>query len=1299
MATILLQAVGGLIGGALGSTGAAIGTAAGALAGYALDRALINSTKHVEGPRLTGARPYSAEEGASLPRVYGTVRIGGVMIWATRFEEDSRTERQGGKGGPRTTAYSYYANVAFALCEGEVSGIRRVWADGQELDLTGVEMRLYRGGETQPADPLIEAKQGVGNTPAYRGTAYVVFDRMPLEAFGNRIPQLQFEVMRPIGGLNGRVKAVALIPGSTEYGLSPHLVTRTLSPGEVVAENRNVLHASTDIVAALDELQALCPNLEHIALVVTWFGDDLRAGHCSVRPKVTHNDAEGLSQPWIVSGLDRASARQVSFHEGGAAFGGTPSDRSVTDAMAEIKARGIAVTLYPFVMMDVPADNALPNPYGGVGQPAYPWRGRTTCDPAPAEPGSADKSGAARSQIEAFRGNAEAGDFAPAGDTILFAGGDDWGYRRLVLHYAHLAAAAGGIDAFLLGSELRGLTTLRDETGAFPFVDTLCELAGEARGILGGATRITYGADWTEYSGYQPADGSGDVYFHLDPFWSHADVDAVGIDCYMPLADWRDEDHANGNPDGAAGPYDLNRMRQAVAGGEGYDWYYASDADRLDRIRTPVADGMHGKPWVFRNKDLVNWWSNQHFDRPGGVETGSPTGWAPQSKPIWLTELGCPAVDKGPNQPNVFPDPKSSESASPYFSSGARSDVAQLNFLRTHLDHWDGSAPDFDGAENPLSTQYSGRMLDASRIYLWAWDARPFPAFPIRKELWGDCDNWLLGHWLNGRLSNVSTAELAERIIDDFGAGPVRLDDIGGSVGGYLVADPTTARRALEPVADLFGLSCRADGEGLHLAGEGARPDAAVSIEDFAVADDGRILTRLRQPDHEFPAETVIAFTDPLNEYQSATARRLHPDAPHGGQDHSVFPGALDPAQAEALIADRTRRRWLGREELHFSLPQTRIDITPGSLIRVADDGGQSDYLVTDCDAGLRREYRAKRLRRVAPAPWRAHVAGQRRNKVVRAGPPLGLFLDLPLAPGDTAPQDGLRIALRAKPWTSHAAYNSPEESGFERRNLVPAQATIGRLQNALAPGFQGRFDRATTIVVVLYDGELASASDLHLLNGANAAAVQCLNSEWEILQFADAQEIAPATWRLSRLLRGQNGTGAAMTLGAAQGAHFVLLDDAVKPAGLRPTEVGLSLNWRIGPVGAAFGGPAFAGQQVNGGERALRPLAPVHLRMKRTPDGGCRFSWVRRSRLAGDTKLSGDVPLGEDIESYLVSVSAPGEPSARSANAGETGWTYGSTDMGADFGSPPAELELTVRQISAAVGPGDAASRVFSVG
>ena len=327
-------------------------------------------------------------------------------------------------------------------------------------------------------------------------------------------------------------------------------------------------------------------------------------------------------------------------------------------------------------MMDIPAGNTLPDPNGGVCQPAYPWRGRITCDPAPGLAGSADRTDAARAQVAAFCGTATPADFDASGDGVAYRG-DDFGYRRMILHYAHLGRLAGGVDGFIIGSELRGLTQLRDGADAFPFVEQLVDLAAAVKQVLGPRTAVTYGADWSEYFGYHPADGTGDVFFNLDPLWASPAIDAVGIDNYMPLSDWRDGDIASGNPDGFETACDPAGLRSMIAAGEGFDWYYRSDGDRAARRRTPITDGLAGKPWVFRFKDLEGWWSSEHRERRGGREAAAPTSWLPGSKPFWFTEIGCPAVDKGANRPGVFPDPKSSGGAMPDFSTGARDDLMQ----------------------------------------------------------------------------------------------------------------------------------------------------------------------------------------------------------------------------------------------------------------------------------------------------------------------------------------------------------------------------------------------------------------------------------------------------------------------------------------------------------------------------------------------------------------------------------------------------------------------------------------------
>ena len=721
MGQLLLSNAGASIGGSLfGPIGGLLGRALGAFAGRYVDQALFGSShRYVEGPRLADLDVMASTEGAPIPRAYGRVRLSGQVIWATRLEEavTTTTETTGGKGGPKggttTSTYSYFANFAVGLCEGPIGHVLRIWADGKPLDLTGLTVRIHRGDEAQEPDSLIVAKEGADNAPAYRGLAYLVFERLPLANFGNRIPQLWFEVVRPIGALERMVRAVTLIPATTEFGYEPATVTRTLGPGISAPENRHVFFAVSDVEASLDELQALCPLLERIAIVVAWFGTDLRCGQCMVTPKIDNQVKQTFGATWSVAGLDRSTAPLVSMVDGRPAFGGTPSDQSVVNLITELKARGLKVTIYPFVMMDVPADNMLPDPWTGESsQPPYPWRGRITCDPAPGEPGSPDGTAAAGSQVETF-----------FGDT----GPEDFSYRRMILHYANLAASAGGVDAFLIGSELRSLTRVRSASGVYPAVDALVTLAGEVKTILGEETIVTYGADWTEYGTHVVDAGATEVRFPLDPVWASPDIDVVGIDYYAPLSDWRDSaTHLDRALTDSI--YDRDYLAANLSRGEGYDWYYADAAARAAQTRTLITDGL-GKPWMYRVKDLWNWWASAHYERVGGVELGSPTDWTPQSKPIWLTELGVPAVDKGANQPSVFPDPKSSESGAPYFSNGSRDDLIQRRALEAVLARFD---PAFGAslADNPLSPVYGGRMLDISGLHLWTWTRGRIPRFP-----------------------------------------------------------------------------------------------------------------------------------------------------------------------------------------------------------------------------------------------------------------------------------------------------------------------------------------------------------------------------------------------------------------------------------------------------------------------------------------------------------------------------------------------------------------------------------------
>ncbi len=1283
MATLLLGAAGAALGGVFGPTAAIIGQAAGALVGNMLDNALLTPRRSVIGARLSTVSPFSAEEGTSVPRIYGAARIPGTLIWATRLDEVSSTSRQGGKslgGGTTATKFSYFASIALAVCEGEIGGIRRVWADGQELDLNDIALRVYTGSQTQLPDPLLLAKQGGGNTPAYRGIAYVVIERLALERFGNRIPQLQFEVLRPIGRLERSIRAITLIPGATEYGYEPSPVLWESSPGETLHLNRNVLHSDTDWNVAIDELLALCPNLENVALVSAWFGDDLRAGNCKIKPGVTTNNKTGISQNWSSSGVTRSAAREVTRSGSAAAYGGTPDDAALVHAIRDLKARGLKVTLYPFVMMDIAAGNEFPSPYGGIGQQAYPWRGRITCHPAEGQAASVNGTATALAQMNAFLGTASSAQFTANGDAVSYIGpATEWGYRRFVLHHAHLALRAGGVDSFLIGSEMPALTRVRGVSNSFPFVSGLMQLATDVRALLGNTTKLTYAADWVEYFGYSPPSTPGDLFYNLDPLWAHAAIDSVGIDWYQPLTDWRDTQLQIASPDGPNSAHDKAAMKAALISGENYDWYYANRADRQNGVRTPITDEAANKPWVWRSKDIRSWWSNAHFNRIGGIEQGIATAWVPQSKPIWFTEIGCPAIDKGANQPNVFSDPKSAESAVPYFSSGARDDSQQRIYLETHLTAFDAASDLFDPALNPVSNVYSGRMLDVKHCYAWAYDTRPFPAFPRESDLWSDGENWRTGHWLNGRLASVSLADLVQAIMTDHGLNAINVSQLSGWMHGYAVLNPQSVRETLEPLLDLFGANWRSQSTVSEAFSLDTVPSAIRSIADIVGYDKNAEITRARSASNLLPTELVLSFADPVADYQNATVSARFVGSAANNQTQMSLPIILDGDTAGSLSNKWLRRAREEAETLRCSLPTEYADLEIGDLMTVTAVGSDV-YRIERITYGQTQAIEARKTKTYALisngkyqiarkyGPQAVAASGRAAVQVMDlAGPALRDGLESPV----------VRIAAFANPWQRQLVVASQDQGDTPIGN-INEPATMGEVVSGGSDHVKGRRS-GKTMTIKLYGGGLQSVSLNAFLSGANTAAVLSLSGVWEILQFQIAEEVSPKIWKLSGLLRGQKGTQDAMLAGHATAAPFVLLDHSI---------VSLTLNGsfssgstlRIGPASKTLTDASWQNVETGALTRSVTTLAPEQLRVT-TNALGKVFQWIRCGRVNADDWELIEIPVGEANESYTATIVNNAGTIVRTEMLTTPEFTYLTTQRLADLGSTTAGFKFKVKQ------------------
>ncbi len=1442
MATIVLSAVGAAAGAAvggnfLGLSSVVIGRAIGATVGNWIDQQLLGAgSEVVETGRVERFRLQGASEGSPVLQAYGRVRLAGQVIWSTEFLETVTTEESGGKGtsGTTTSTFSYSVSLAVGLCAGEITGIGRIWADGQEIARDGLTVRVYTGTEDQMPDPKIAAVQGEDDAPAYRGIAYVVFEDLDLTPFGNRVPQFNFEVLRPEQPGQGAdpeiargTLGVALMPGTGEYALATQPVYYDYGPGEAAAANLNSGSGKTDFLTALDQLTTELPNCGAVSLIVSWFGDDLRCGDCRLRPKVEQAEFEGTEMPWAVSGIGRGEAEVIAQADGRPVYGGTPTDRSVMQAIQEMRAAGQAVTFYPFILMEQMAGNTMPDPLtGGTGQPVLPWRGRITTSLAPGLAGSPDRTAVAEAEVEAFFGQAAPADFSATDQTVTYAGPEEWSYRRFILHYAHLCAAAGGVDAFCIGSEMRGLTQIRGTGDSFPAVEALRALLADVRAILGPGVKLGYAADWSEYFGYHPQDGSGDVYFHLDPLWAEADLDFIGVDNYLPLSDWRDgPDHADAHW-GAI--HDLDYLKDNVCGGEYHDWYYgavevpavysatepsypgysghlgdgsglrdgalsgaasgwgsatayggeitadlgtavALEAIRLApfdgfggwgalhlngamvevsfdglnwtaagvvagavtgqvltvpldararfvrlskfddwfglaefrpvrsaedvrdaQIRLPISDAAHGKPWVFRPKDFHGWWSNVHHERVGGVEVAGPTAWVPQSKPIWFTEYGCAAIDKGTNQPNKFLDPKSSESRIPHYSTGTRDEYIQMQYLRAMSAHWS------DPANNPVSSVYGAPMIDMGRAHVWAWDARPYPQFPANTELWSDGGNHALGHWITGRTASRSLAGVVEEVCATAGVTDIDTGDLHGLVRGYTVSETSTARSILQPLMLAYGFDALDHGGTLTFRTRSGHVDRVLDRETLALSDelDGPVET-VRAAEAETAGRLRLVFVEADGEFETRAEEAVFADEVTHAVSQSDIPLVLSRGEGRAIVERWLAESRIARDRVRFALPPSGMRTRAGDVVSLETAQGRSDFRIDRIEAAGAQLIEAVRVDgTVFGAGTVDDVPPAAPRPVAQAAPVYPVFMDLPLLTGGEAPE-APHLAVAAVPWPGPVSvFRAPADAGYGLNTRIEAWSVVGITETDLPDAVPGLFDRGPELQVRLIAGQMASTTPAAMLEGANLAAIGDPDTGvWEVFQFETATLVAPRVYALSRRLRGQAGTDAVMPPVWPAGSHVILLNGAPRQIGLAPSERGLERHYRIGAGYLGYDHPSFRHLVKVFDGVGLRPYAPAHLRAARAAEGAVDMAWIRRSRIDGDSWSGLDVPLGEASEAYLVQVAAGGVV-RRQTVVTAPAWRYEPAAQAAD--GLTGAFDFAVAQISDRFGPGPFAWRTF---
>ncbi len=1350
MATIALMAAGSFLGStyapglafALGSStpwifsGAAgtAGSLAGGFLGRYIDNQWLGQSNHITqvGARLNDLNVQVSTQGKPIPRIYGTIRTAGNVIWAQPIVETAHTSTQGGGGGKggagqssvTSTDYTYAVTLAIAICEGPVDSIVNVWADSELLtkDFLSAHTDNYNahlGSEDQVADTIMESYDGVGNVPAYRGTAYVVLKDFPLEKFGNRIPNFTFEVQKKLlqeQSLESKIKAIQLIPGASETVYSTTLeAKRTTVNGSVVAttdpSNMHNTTGSADVKMALDQLQATFPNLEWVSLVVCWFADSTDAGTCLIKPRVEYTNTgniinESYPDAWSVGSFNRSNTpRVLTFGDGSLTYGGTPSDKSVIETLVELKARGLNVLFYPLIFVDT----ITPVP--------KPWRGR----------------------------------IIPANATDAA----NWftksnGYNAFIQHYTGLAVGGVNlvdkIDAFAIGSEYIGLTSATFSSGVFPGVTGFVNLASTVKGTLPGGVKTVYAADWSEY--HHAAGG----WYNMDPLWSSSNLDIVGIDNYMPLTPDLDQSLINytniteywqkgelwdyyydNRPNIVAGTSNLANNPFTTSSGlstvsldlTGFFNHHLIVGQQLtlagctgnpggisnaniNGVRTvlTVTDITHitftagsvasstatgggssctiDKPkylngYDYAQKNIAYWWTHTHTNPGGGM-----TAWTSKMKPIWFTEFGFPSVDGCANQPNVFVDPTSSEG---YYPRGSRQRVdfhAQKQALEATVDFWD------------TQTSISGNANLVAQKFVWTWDARPYPAWPNLSTVWSDAPLWVTGHWVQGKLGSASLAAVVADILHKVGITAYDVSQLDDTLDGFIITDIRTARNALNDLTDAYFFDMVESGGVLKFVKRGQASVVTINQDNLAVQGgqqsgslrDTAKITRAQEID--LPRMITVSGINANNNYETSTQVAQRQSGRAINIVNFSWPLVLSDQVLVNIALKLLYGQWSMRSTYNFVLPPQYAYIEPTDVITITLNNVNHTVRIISSDLRVNGGQSVTALSEAAASYdfYQTPGSGLESAQIPTTVSLTQLsILDLPALPQDNYTDDFISmgaVGLSTK-WRGSAVYRSDDggESGGGTYNLfgnISGQSTIGVAITQLAAAQAYTYDNASTVSVLLTAGTLSSVSQLALLNGSNAAIMG-----GEVVQFQNAVLTAPNSYTLSGFLRGRLGTEDQISSHAV-GEKFVLIDASLLRVTVPISTIGLIRYYKPVSVGNTLG--QTAEQSFTYAARQLKPYSPVQIIGVRDVSNNLTITWIRRTRIGGDLRDGVDIPLNEQSEAYQIDI-LNGSVVVRTIATTTSSATYSAAQQTTDFGSTQSNVVLKIYQMSATVGRG----------
>ncbi len=316
-------------------------------------------------------------------------------------------------------------------------------------------------------------------------------------------------------------------------------------------------------------------------------------------------------------------------------------------------------------------------------------------------------------------------------------------------------------------------------------------------------------------------------------------------------------------------------------------------------------------------------------------------------------------------------------------------------------------------------------MIPTDRVFVWTWDTRPWPDFPVRQSIWSDGPAHRQGHWITGRVTASALAEVIAEVCLRSGLSTLDfgVSNVLGAIEGYTLGRTQSAREALQPLMQIHGIDAYESGGSIVFASRGINAVAPLDTERLVADPDKRQgpVTHEVGRETELVDQVRLAYVQSENDYRVGAAETRTPSGRSLRISESSFHASLPGSKAQQVVD-----RWLSESNranatVSFTLPQSAIALEPGDVVQIPGEGTEELYRIDRITDSVSREVEASRTETALYVPTTAKERDLEPEAENTAGPIEVVLMDLPIADGSDQDHQPW-IAATADPWPGEVA-------------------------------------------------------------------------------------------------------------------------------------------------------------------------------------------------------------------------------------------------------------------------------------